>query len=430
MILDVVKNDLCTGCGTCVAFCPRDAISMIICEKTGIYLPKINCDKCIQCNVCSNVCPGQHVDFEELNKRVFGRSCDNELIGNYSRCFVGYSKDEDIRFRSASGGLITQILIHALEEGLISGALLTRMRKDSPLIPEPFIARTIEEIIESSGSKYCPVPANVALRELSAKGHDERETIAIVGLPCHIHGFRKAEIKNLISYNVIYFGIFCSQTPNFNATRWLLNKYGINTSDVTNIKYRGNGYPSGVKVTTRKGEEAFIPHNDAWNSEFGKYFYPQRCTLCYDGTAEFADISFGDAWLPEYRNDPMGMSIVVSRTRTGETILEKCKDQLALKEIDLGRVIESQKNMLDFKKRGYSARKKVLKMLDRGAPEYNRPEKRPPLIKYCGALSLYLSLWLAKEKHWFALKVYWLIVRCVSMARALINIIKNFFMSH
>ena len=35
------------------------------------------------------------------------------------------------------------------------------MKKDNPLEPEPFIARTREEIIEASKSKYCPVPANI-----------------------------------------------------------------------------------------------------------------------------------------------------------------------------------------------------------------------------------------------------------------------------
>jgi coenzyme F420 hydrogenase subunit beta len=46
----------------------------------------------------------------------------------------------------------------ALEEGIIDGALVTRMKKDRPLEPEPFIARTREEIIEASKSKYCGVP--------------------------------------------------------------------------------------------------------------------------------------------------------------------------------------------------------------------------------------------------------------------------------
>jgi len=79
---------------------------------------------------------------------------------------------------------VTALFIFALEKGLIDGALVTGMKKDKPLEPEPFIARTREKIISARGSKYCSVPANIALKEiLKAK---EEERFAVVGLPCHI----------------------------------------------------------------------------------------------------------------------------------------------------------------------------------------------------------------------------------------------------
>ena len=137
------------------------------------------------------VCPGHEVDFKGLNLEIFGKEPEDILIGNYLNCYVGHATDYDIRYNSASGGLVTALLIFALEEGLIDGALVTRMKKDKPLEPEPFIARTREEIIEARGSKYCPVPANVALREILEANEGER--FAVVGLPCHIHGMRRAQ---------------------------------------------------------------------------------------------------------------------------------------------------------------------------------------------------------------------------------------------
>jgi len=53
-------------------------------------------------------------------------------------------------------GVVTQLLIFLLEKGIIDGALVVRMREDQPLEPEPFIARTKEEIISTSKFKYCP----------------------------------------------------------------------------------------------------------------------------------------------------------------------------------------------------------------------------------------------------------------------------------
>lgn len=41
----------CTGCATCFAVCPQHAISM---EKDiyGFLYPKIDHNKCIECNLC------------------------------------------------------------------------------------------------------------------------------------------------------------------------------------------------------------------------------------------------------------------------------------------------------------------------------------------------------------------------------------------
>ncbi len=190
-ISSVVEDNLCTGCGTCIALCPNDAIEMVIDEKKGVYVPKLDGRKCNNCGICMKVCPGHEVDFKGLNLEIFGKEPEDILIGNYLNCYVGHATDYDIRYNSASGGLVTALLIFALEEGLIDGALVTRMKKDKPLEPEPFIARTREEIIEARGSKYCPVPANVALREILEANEGER--FAVVGLPCHIHGMRRAQ---------------------------------------------------------------------------------------------------------------------------------------------------------------------------------------------------------------------------------------------
>jgi len=36
---EVVRDELSTGCGTCVGTCPVDAIEMAIEHKKGIYIP-------------------------------------------------------------------------------------------------------------------------------------------------------------------------------------------------------------------------------------------------------------------------------------------------------------------------------------------------------------------------------------------------------
>ena len=53
-ISSVVEDNLCTGCGTCVALCPNEAIEMVIDEKKGVYVPKLDGRKCNNCGICFN----------------------------------------------------------------------------------------------------------------------------------------------------------------------------------------------------------------------------------------------------------------------------------------------------------------------------------------------------------------------------------------
>jgi len=386
-IAQVVKDGLCTGCGTCISLCPNEAIKLTINEKEGIYVPELNEEKCNNCGICYKVCPGHEVDFKQLNLEIFGKVTENVLIGNYLNCYIGHSMDYDIQYNCASGGLITQLLIFALEERIIDGALVTRMKKDKPLEPEPFIARTTEEIIEASKSKYCPVPANVALKEILESEDGER--FAVVGLPCHINGIRKAErinksLKEKISFHI---GIFCGHTPNFLGTKFLLDKLGIEKEDVKNLSYRGEGWPGSMKISLESGELLLLP--DYWGGLFGlNFFTPARCLLCSDGICELADIAFGDAWLPELSDDKIGKSIMVSKSEMGEQLLKamKLKNRIGLVEISAKKVIQSQAGMLHFKKKNLNARSKLFKAVPK-----NDNILKSDAMDYFIALSPYLN---------------------------------------
>ena len=408
-IESVVKNDLCTGCGTCIALCPEEAIKLTINEKRGIYVPKINEEKCNNCATCYRVCPGHEVDFKQLNLEIFGKEPEDILIGNYLNCYIGHSTDYDIRYNSASGGLVTQLLIFALEEGIIDGALVTRMKKDNPLEPEPFIARTKDEIIEASKSKYCPVPANVVLNEiLNSK---EGEKFAVVGLPCHIHGIRKAEqvTKNLKEKIILHIGIFCGHAPNFTATKFLLLQMNIKDDDIRKLNYRGEGWPGRMYIELKNGNKKIIKYGEYWSNGFGLYFFPTRCTLCCDGVCELADVSFGDAWLPELRKDKtIGKSILISKTKIGDEILQKCytKKKIERNKITAEKVIESQRAMLNFKKKSFQTRVSIKSLFNKKVPNYTSNLLKPSVRDYLNAVSFYFWLWISSKHLWRLLNVH------------------------
>lgn len=321
--------------------------------RKGLFIPELIEDDCNHCRLCLKVCPSYSIDKAKLNREIFGKEPEDKLLGHYIDCYLAYSNDYDVRYNSASGGLVTSLLVFALEQGLIDGALVTRLKKNSPLEPEPFIARTREDILEASGSKYCPTHANIALKEIVEK----EGRYAVVGLPCQIDGIRKAEASNKILRERIkfHFGIFCSHTLTFGGTEFLLRKLGIRNEELVEILYRSRGWPGGIVIRLNNGGERFIPNQGPlWKIIFGGFFFTSSCCLsCSDVTNELADISFGDPWLREIMmTEREGKSVIISRSKQGESLLHAASSNgaITLEVLDAKDVITSQRMFLHFKK--------------------------------------------------------------------------------
>jgi coenzyme F420 hydrogenase subunit beta len=279
-----------------------------------------------------------------------------------------------------------------LEEGIIDGALVTRMNKRNPLEPDVIIARSREEIVASSKSKYCPVPANIGIKKMLKKD----EKFAVVGLPCHLHGVRKAEMLNrkLKEKIVLHLGLFCSHTSNFLGTEYLLKMINVRKQDVTKIEYRGKGWPGFMTVRLVSGNEVSVPMNKWYVIVGSRFFCPVRCMLCSDATSELSDISFGDAWLPELRNNHTGVSMVISRSRKGQKILEdaQSKGKIHIVKIDRDKVLESQKDILNFKKKSLAARLFLWRLADKSIPSHNSEFLRPGITSYVSSFLWYLAM--------------------------------------
>jgi coenzyme F420 hydrogenase subunit beta len=341
-IQDVVDNQLCTGCGTCVGLCPKDALRMVIDEKKGIYIPEQDKGLCSSCGICFRVCPGYEVDFEKLNNEIFGKQPEDVLLGNFLNCYTGYAKNTDIRYNSSSGGLITALLVHALEQGIINGALVTRMKKDNPLEPEPCIARTREEIIDARGSKYCPVPVNAGLKEILRS--NDGEVFAVVGLPCHIHGIRKAQMVNrsVAKKIIMCLGIMCARTDNFHFIQSILKANSIPVEKVKNIRYRGEGWPGYLVIDMKDAGTKKIFYEQYIPAHLMQTFTPARCNVCIDAVNQLSDTSYCDAW-GIVEEDTEGSSVTVIRTERGNDVSEKCCDRaFCLEQIDSEKLMNTQ----------------------------------------------------------------------------------------
>ncbi len=64
--LSVIDQQACSGCGTCVAWCPTDAIAL---NDEGLAQRDENA--CLGCGVCSRFCPEEAISLKEGLRRVF-----------------------------------------------------------------------------------------------------------------------------------------------------------------------------------------------------------------------------------------------------------------------------------------------------------------------------------------------------------------------
>ncbi len=404
----VVKDNLCTGCGVCVAVCPERAIA--ICSTNGLLIPKVDENKCTDCGLCQKCCPGRSLSLDALNLEIFGKQPEDSVLGNYSNCYLGHSDDPEIRFNSASGGTITQLLLFALENRIIDGAVVVRMKKDNPLETEAFVAKSREELLSASKSKYCPVSLDAALNRILA----EEGRFAVVGLSCHIWGIRKAEaqLKKLKERIVFHVGLFCSHTVTFLGTELLLRKFGLPKECVESLDYRGCGWPGRMTVRFRDGssrEYRFVRSWNAYWNVFSPFFFaPVRCLICSDQSNELSDVSVGDAWLRELRGLGKAESMVIARTAIGDRILRQAAKNGALSLVTISptKVKESQAFSLNFKKDLLAGRIFLFGLFGQKKPTPNQPLGSVTPLSLAGAFLSFLSYRISTSKHGRALLLY------------------------
>jgi len=348
---------------------------------------------CTNCGLCRKVCPGAEVDFAGLNSQFIGEKHPGDILGSFRTCWYAHANDLDIRYRAASGGVATTLLLHALDAGAIDGAVVTRMSAANPLQTESILTHKRNEIRSCRGSKYCPSSLGHALREAAAA--DGR--FAVVGLPCQIHGVRKwqAVSSRMREKFPLLFGIFCCNNNTGHGTIFFLKKQGIDPKDVAEIRYRGKGWPGVITVRLRNGSvllfrrgttEPSPTRRRVLSSAFHFDFMMRRCLLCADLMADLADISFADPWNPEMlKKEKLGRTMLVVRTPAGESVLESAALQGLIERDAIGADVVRTSQNTGFKE-SVGVRLRLRRLCGQQVPSYTgkvlKASKLDMLLQY------------------------------------------------
>ncbi|HXQ44459.1 MAG TPA: Coenzyme F420 hydrogenase/dehydrogenase, beta subunit C-terminal domain [Acidimicrobiales bacterium] len=289
---EVVTSGLCTGCAACIVVCPHDVLHYN--DADGVYRPwkvdedggPTDCTHGVKgCTMCTRACPRFRTWETEIDTFMFGRErTEDEVAGITGDILLVRAADTAVRDNGQDGGLVSAILIWALEHGVIDAALVSALEGDGTSWKAvPAVARTRDEVLATAGSRYTYSANTLAYPEAVESG---AEKIALVGMSCQasvpaMMSARKAgKVARRLSLSI---GLLCSKTFDDAIFEDLFEaKYGLTREMIKKINIKGV-----FQIWTRDGAYHEVPLKEghAWTRE--------GCKACPDFAAEHADISTG-----------------------------------------------------------------------------------------------------------------------------------------
>lgn len=285
----------CTVCGACILACPSFHIKFADGRPAR---PKRTID-CVGCSICYDACYMLRHDLMkaiETSTIGWGRK---ESIGLHRSVVAARTRDAEITRACQDGGIVSALLLHALDSGVIDGALVVGREGRAPAA---CIATTRDEIIVSAGTKYGVVPV---LKELRAAVVDRGlSKICVVGSPCHIQSIRYLKYKGLplASSVKLTVGLFCRENYEYACLADKARAEGVDIDCVDKLDV-SDGFDIYVG-----GQKLALPLTDV------KECVPRHCLVCQDFAAELADIAVGSG------GSPGRWSTVIVRTEEGEKV--------------------------------------------------------------------------------------------------------------
>ena len=146
----------CYGCGVCAASCPRNIISIEL-NGDGFYVPHIlNPKDCVECGICVDICSFQYEKCVFIDRKI--------------KAWAAWSNDDEVRRKCSSGGVAFEIGRQLMNQGYKVVGCRYNIDKQ---IAEHYIATTVDELIQSIGSKYIQSYTADAFKNINRRGEKE-----------------------------------------------------------------------------------------------------------------------------------------------------------------------------------------------------------------------------------------------------------------
>lgn len=331
---NIIKNNYCIGCGVCASI--KDSPFKMQMNDFGnivaYHYKNLDDNKAKVLKICPF---SNHAKNEDEISEIFFSEVKNKdsKIGKYIECFAGYVEEGTFREKGSSGGFGKWLGYILLKENKIDYLVQVIPNQSNdpkqPLFDYAIISDK-DEVLRGSKSAYYPVTLENILKTIK----ETNGRYAITGVPCFIKTLRLLScedeiLKKRIKYTL---GIICGGMKSANQSKIIGWQLGVKPENLVSIDFRrkSKNKPASHKFyqvwSSLDSIERYKDSFEIYGTEWGAgYFKPNACDYCDDVVGETADISVGDAWLPQFVNDPDGTSIIIIRNCDISEILNRYK---------------------------------------------------------------------------------------------------------
>lgn len=325
----------CTGCSACVDNCPKKCISMKY-DAEGFRIPSVDSSRCINCRICEMNCP--------MNSNVYQKVARNAK----ARAYAAFSKNEETRKASATGGIFYEIARKMIQEnGVVYGAVGSALKGVTHVKAE-----NIDELHAMQGSKY--VQSDMQGVYLQVKEDlKKKKKVLFSGTPCQVAALYSVIGKdddNLITMDVICHGVPSEKVLHKFISEWEIkkNKKVINYYRDKEMGWKPPRYAFDYEDGSK---ECFVSTEIPYNRGFIQNLYIRKvCTHCrFAQIPRISDITVGD-WFggnksKELDPDNKGLSMVVGNSAKGQALLDDISDAIFFKEYTIEEAVQESEHL-------------------------------------------------------------------------------------
>lgn len=294
-------------------------------NQEGFWTPVVDEQKCISCGICVRCCPA-------LKEKSLLQAAKTPVP------YSVWALDDNIRSTSSSGGAFSILAEHILElGGCVYGASWSQeMRGGAPSVGHERITDK-ENLFRIRGSKYIPSYIGSTYRQV-LKDLKEGRPVLFCGTPCQAAALRFYVKKD---YEQLYIlDVACHGVPSMKLFHAYIKQETVSAGKrVRKVDFRNkiHGW-SPYHVVCEYEDGTYAKPVNFNKVSFMNAFLSDIClnNSCYDCRflQEFrrSDLTLADFWClykahPDWK-DNKGVSLVLSHTAKGQTLLHACKDKM------------------------------------------------------------------------------------------------------